>query len=402
VFLESRDRAIRIAIRGTGRERDRFDGRLGADPLAERRAARKGRRKSVRNVEARQKAYLNALSWLVRHAFPNRDEAYALARLEHLVTEATVERAVKAYVARARASTVLSDPENTSSGTTILSTLETLARRNGYPQEVLWAIEDARYDDVDSYHAREMSVEREQFIKLIERDPAVARAIVAGPRRLAGEAQEAFANWESLGERARGEALHVGMGAALMALQLARSVRSRNLNGLTIDGPGAELIRPIRESRPWLDIARGRVKNRRPLEGEIPQRQWEVISLWLDEGLPRWCKAKGIDAEANIYLVPGPNGLLSRQSFNRIWNRCMERLGIPGLQPHMMRHVAATLWLAAHPGDYATVAAFLGDSVKTVEKFYARGEGAAAARLFAEVLESLDPTLGSFLKRSAA
>jgi integrase len=401
-FLESRDRAIRIAIRGTGRERDQFDGRLGADPLAERRAARKGRRKSVRNVEARQKAYLNALSWLVRHAFPNRDEAYALARLEHLVTEATVERAVKAYVARARASTVLSDPENTSSGTTILSPLETLARRNGYPQEVLWAIEDARYDDVDSYQAREMSVEREQFVKLVERDPAVARAIVAGPRRLAGEAQEAFANWESLGERARGEALHVGMGAALMALQLARSVRSRNLNGLTIDGPGAELIRPIRESRPWLDIARGRVKNRRPLEGEIPQRQWEVISLWLDEGLPRWCKAKGIDAEANIYLVPGPNGLLSRQSFNRIWNRCMERLGIPGLQPHMMRHVAATLWLAAHPGDYATVAAFLGDSVKTVEKFYARGEGAAAARLFAEVLESLDPTLGSFLKRSAA
>jgi hypothetical protein len=80
----------------------------------------------------------------------------------------------------------------------------------------------------------------------------------------------------------------------------------------------------------------------------------------------------------------------------------MERLGIPGLQPHMMRHVAATLWLAAHPGDYATVAAFLCDSVKTVEKFYARGAGAAAARLFAEVLESLDPTLDSFLKRSAA
>jgi integrase len=401
-FLESRDRAIRIAIRGTGRERDRFDGKLGADPLAERRAARRGRRRPVRNTEARRKAHLNALSWLVRHAFPEREEAYALTSLEHLITQATVERAVKAYVARARASAVLSDPENTSSGTTILSTLETLARRNGYPQEVLWAIEDARYDEVDSYQAREMSVEREQFIKLIERDPAVARAIVAGPRRLAAEAQEAFGSWESLGERARGEALHVGMGAALMAMQLARSVRSRNLNGLTIDGPGAELIRPIRESRPWLDIARGRVKNRRPLEGEIPQRQWEVISLWLDEGLPRWCKAKGIDAEANIYLVPGPNGLLSRQSFNRIWNRCMARLGIPGLQPHMMRHVAATLWLAAHPGDYATVAAFLGDSVKTVEKFYARGEGAAAARLFAEVLESLDPTLDSFLKRSAA
>lgn len=401
-FLQSRDHAIRIALRGSGRARDRFDGKLGDDPLADRRAARKGRRRPVRNTKVRHKSHLNALSWLVRHAFPVREDAYKLINLEQLVTEATVERAVKAYVARARASAVLIDPENTSSGTTILSTLETLARRNGYSQEVLWAIGDARYDDVDSYQAREMSVQREQFVKLVERDPAVARAIVAGPRRLASEAQEAFGIWESLGARSRTEAMHVALGAALMALQLARSVRSRNLNGLIVDGPGAELIRPIRESRPWLDLARGQIKNRRPIEGEIPQRQWEVICLWLDQGLPRWCKAHGIDAEANIYLTPGPKGLLSRQSFNRIWNRCMARLGIPGLQPHMLRHVAATLWLAAHPGDYATVAAFLGDSVSTVEKFYARGAGAAAAKLFAEVLESLDPTLGSFLKRSAA
>ncbi|WP_299821423.1 hypothetical protein [uncultured Jannaschia sp.] len=62
--------------------------------------------------------------------------------------------------------------------------------------------------------------------------------------------------------------------------------------------------------------------------------------------------------------------------------------------------MAATLWLGAHPGDYATVAAFLGDSVKTVEKFYARGEGAAAARMFAEVLETIDPTLQSYLRES--
>ncbi|WP_432256611.1 hypothetical protein [Limimaricola sp. AA108-03] len=401
-FLKSRDRAIRLAIRGEGQQRDRFGGKLGQDPLADRRAARKGRRRPVRNVDARRKGHLNALSWLVRHACEDREDAYRLTRIEDLFTAETIERAVATYVARAQASAVLLDPETTSSGTTILSTLETLARRNGYDEEVLWAIDDARYEKVDSYQAREMSVEREQFIKLVERDPAVARAIVSGPRRLAAEAQDAFENWESLGARARSEALHVAMGAALMALQLARSVRSKNLNGLIIDGPGAELLRPLRESRPWLDIARGRVKNRRPIEGEIPQRQWEVIASWLDEGLPRWCAAKGIDTEANVHLVPGPNGLLSRQSFNRIWNRCMARLGIPGLQPHMMRHVAATLWLAAHPGDYATVAAFLGDSPKTVEKFYARGEGAAAAKLFGEVLESLDPTLEAFLKRSAA
>jgi len=254
--------------------------------------------------------------------------------------------------------------------------LETLATRNGWPEEVIWAIEDARYDRVDSYQAREMSVEREAFVKLVERDPAVARAIVSGPRRLMAEAQAAFDVWDDLGTRARGEALHLSLGAALMALQLARSVRSKNLNGLLIDGPDAELIRPLRESRPWLDIHRGRVKNRRPIEGEIPERQWKVIVSWLDEGLPRWCAAKEIDVDANLWLVPGPKGILGRQSFNRIWNRCVDRLGVPGLQPHMMRHVAATLWLAANPGDYATVAAFLGDSIRTVEQFYARGEGA--------------------------
>ena len=40
-FLKSRDRAIRLAIRGEGQQRDRFGGKLGQDPLADRRAARK-------------------------------------------------------------------------------------------------------------------------------------------------------------------------------------------------------------------------------------------------------------------------------------------------------------------------------------------------------------------------
>lgn len=399
-FLRSRDRAIRAAIRGERPASDRFAGKLGADPLAERRAARRGKRRSVRNVPARTKAHLNALSWLVRHAYEDREAAYALARVEDVFTAANIERATERYVERAVASATLLDPNKTSTGTTVLSNLETIAVRNGYAEEVIWAIDDAKYDRVDSYQAREMSVEREQFVKLVERNPDVARAIVSGPRRLAAEAAIAFETWDTLAERAKGEALHLSMGAALMALQLARSVRSQNLNTLLIAGPGAELLRPLRNAKPWLDIARGRVKNRRPIEGEIPQRQWEVIVSWLDEGLPRWCEAKGIDLDANVHLVPGPKGVLSRQSFNRVWNGCVDRLGIPGLQPHMMRHVAATLWLAAHPGDYATVAAFLGDSPKTVEKFYARGEGAAAAHLFADVLETIDPTLKSYLRES--
>ena len=398
-FIVSRDRAIAIAIKpDKTQRRDRFGGRLGKSKLSAS-GGRKARRRKVRNVDAARKAHLNALSWFIRHAFPCREEAYEFTSVEDLFEPEIITRAVENYVARAKASDTLIDPKDTASASTTLSRLQTLADCNGWSEDAIFELEDARFDQVDSYHSREMSKEREQFVKLVQRDPSVARAIVSGPRRLAEEAQLVFDDWDNHKTRAQEEALHLSMGAALLALQLARAVRSRNLNLLLVDGPDAELVRPLRESKPWLDIGRSRVKNRRPIQGEISERQWLVIVGWLDEGLPRWCEKHDIDADENTLLLPGPKGVLSRQSFNRVWNRCVARIGVPGLKPHLMRHVAVTIWLAANPGDYATVAAFLCDSVKTVEKFYARGEGAAAAKLFAEALEALDPTLKSFMKR---
>ncbi len=398
-FIASRDRAIATAIHPDREQRrDRFQGRLGASRLGTA-GNRKGRKRKVRNAEAARKAYLNALSWLIRHAFPDREEAYRLERLEDVFQPEIITRAVDGYVARATASETLLDPNATASASTILSRLQALADCNDWSEEARFELEDARFDRVDSYQTREMSKQREQFVKLVQRDPSVARAIVSGPRRLAAEAQMVFDDWDGFKTREREQALHLSIGACLLALQLARAVRSKNLNLLLIAGPDAELVRPLRNARPWLDIHRSRVKNRRPIEGEIPERQWSVIVAWLDQGLPKWCEKHGIDNETNDLLLPGPAGVLSRQMFNRIWNRCVGRLGVPGLQPHLMRHVAATIWLAANPGDYATVAAFLCDKISTVEKFYARGEGAAAAKLFAEALEALDPTLESFLRR---
>lgn len=399
-FLASRDRAISKAIRPDREERrHQFGGRLGRSMLGAA-GGRKSRRKKTRNFDAARKAHLNALSWLVRHAFPDREAAYDLQRIEDLFVPDIARRAVETYIARAKTSDTLIDPNETASGSTVLSRLQVLAERNGWSEDVIFELEDARFDRVDSYQTREMSKQREKFVKMVQRDPSVARAIVSGPRRLAEEAEPVFDAWDSAGIRERQQALHLSMGACLLALQLARAVRSRNLNLLLIDGPDAELVRPLREARPWLDISRSRVKNRRPIEGEIPERQWLVIAQWLDIGLPRWCAAHDIDLETNELLLPGPAGVLSRQSFNKVWNRCVARLGVPGLEPHLMRHVVATIWLAANPGDYATVAAFLCDKISTVEKFYARGEGAAAAALFADALEALDPTLGTFLKRS--
>jgi hypothetical protein len=401
-FIASRDRAVTRAIApDRTRRADRFNGKLGKGQLSDA-GRRKGRRRGVGNPESGRKNHLNALSWLVRHAYPDRSDAYVLEDIRDLFTPETVKRAVDNYIARAEASEVLINPTETSSAGGLLSRLQVLAERNGWSEDVVHELDSARFDRVYSHQSREMSKEREQFVKLVQRDPAVPRAIVSGPRRLAEEAQLVFDAWDSFKPRGRETALHLSMGASLLAILLARSVRSKNVHELFIDGDDAELLQPLREATPWLEIDRRRVKNGNPIAGEIPERQWRVIKQWLDRGLPKWCEKHKIDFDANVLLLPGPKGLLSRHTYNKVWNKCVERLGVPGLHPHLMRHVLATIWLAANPGDYATVAAFLCDKVSTVEKFYARGEGAAAAKLFAEALEALDPTLESFLKRRAA
>ncbi|OWY10439.1 hypothetical protein B6V73_19340 [Thioclava sp. JM3] len=401
-FVASRDRAITRAIAADRTRRgDRFKGKLGKGRLSAA-GQRKGRRRGVGNPDSARKNHLNALSWLVRHAYPDRSVSYHLNDIRDLFTTEIVKRAVDTYIARAEASEVLLNPTETSSAGGVLARLQVLADRNEWPEDVVFELEDARFDRVDSHQSREMSKEREQFVKLVQRDPAVPRAIVSGPRRLAEEAQLVFDDWKSFKTREREAALHLSMGASLLALLLARSVRSRNVHELIICGDNAELLRPLRDARPWLEIDRRRVKNASPIAGEIPERQWRVIMQWLDQGLPKWCEKHGIDFDANVLLLPGPKGLLSRHTYNRVWNKCVARIGVPGLQPHLMRHVMATIWLAANPGDYATVAAFLCDKVSTVEKFYARGEGAAAAKLFAEALEALDPTLETFLNRRTA
>lgn len=100
---------------------------------------------------------------------------------------------------------------------------------------------------------------------------------------------------------------------------------------MLINGEGPDLIRFLWESKPWIDTSRTKIKNRRPVEGEIPERQWPIIMSRLDEGLPRWCEMHGTKPEANTHLTPGAKGLRSRQGFNWVWNRSVRWLVVPGL-----------------------------------------------------------------------
>ena len=112
-FIRSRDRAIQVAIRGRAKVGTHSAGNSVRTlwPTVAQRAGASG---NLRNPAARTKAHLNALSWLVRHAFDSRDEAYGLARIDDLFAVEIVERAVERYVERARAGETLLDPDKTS------------------------------------------------------------------------------------------------------------------------------------------------------------------------------------------------------------------------------------------------------------------------------------------------
>ncbi|WGT52598.1 hypothetical protein [Thioclava nitratireducens] len=392
-LVASCDAAIERAINGERPQRDRFGGKLGEDPLPRR---SKNKRK-IRNPENRRKNHRQALSWLIRHTWEDRTPPPDVTQLEDLLTAKHVTMATAKYAERTTQSKTLKTAKETSSTHSWLATLDTLAKRNDLGDDVLDAIADLRFSDaVHSDYANEMAAERAAFLKLLDHNPEVVRAILTGPRVLAREARRGLDGWDKLGVHAQTEALHLAMASAAMALQLSRPLRTRNIHELTISGQGAELCLPRRKgSLAMIDIARTRVKNNRDIFHEVPAVQWKTLALWIEEGREKWCTRHGTDPELNPYLFPGIKSgeAISRGTFNKFWNRGMSRIGVIGLNPHLMRHVGATLYIAQNPGAYGVVADLLGDKLDTVQAFYARGAGREASRLFAEVIQRLDPTL---------
>jgi len=399
------DAAIGRAIRNRASREDRFGGRLGADPIAEGRASRHTRGKRIRKPDKAAKNFRAAVSWLIRHAWPVRAEAAGLRSLDDLMTPAVIERATEAYVARATADAALLAADATSTGRSMLARLVTIATRNEMDESVLWALEDcADRDDMAAPQDREMSATRLEFVRLLDADPSVARAILTAPRTLLVDVVRGIERWDDLGVSERIQVLKMGMAAAMLAIQIARPLRTFNVHEMTVDVDGAELRRPLKaDGQAQIVIDRRRVKNRKDLEHAIPTQLWQIISYWLDELRPKWIEIhtdRGFTD--NGQLFPGENGAVSRQCFNDIWRMAACRIGVPGLTPHMMRHVAATVYLAVHPGDYATVAALLRDTLKTVEQFYVRGDGRRAAELFAQTIALFNAEAGALIYRRAA
>jgi hypothetical protein len=293
-FIASRDAGIEAAVRPQSkrRGRDRFGGRLGAPALRGAPAGGRQRRRPIRNPEAARTSHRAALSWLTRHAFPDPADRTHIRDLCDLLTEENIERALRAYVERAQKSDVLAAADETSSMTTWLSNLATLARRGLADEELGWAIDELKFEDgVETFAAREMSASRATFVRLIDYDPSVARTIVLGPQTLYAEAKRGMARWADLGTNARIEVLHLLAAAAMWAIQIGRPLRTRNLNELTTGGKAPQINAPrSEEADPFLFITRTKVKNRRDIEGRIHPGYWKIVNAWIEIGRPRYIK----------------------------------------------------------------------------------------------------------------
>jgi hypothetical protein len=128
------------------------------------------------------------------------------------------------------------------------------------------------------------------------------------------------------------------------------------------------------------------VKNGKVLEIPLPPRTAKLLDLYLSKYRPVLIKTP------SNWLFPAPGGRPKRSSvMSADMQKLMRRhLGF-AINPHSYRHVAAKLYLTAHPGRYTDVQMLLGHNrVQTTIDYYCEIEAEAAFGHFDTVLLGLE------------
>ena len=163
--------------------------------------------------------------------------------------------------------------------------------------------------------------------------------------------------------------------ALVIAFEFVAPLRAKNMAGLTIDrhivrsrnGPGA-IVRIV--------IPAGEVKNKAPLEFELPADVVNLLDFYISE-----CRPKLLTEPSNFLFParkggskdPGPLG-------TQIKGTIKKTIGLT-INLHAFRHLCAFLFLKAHPGEYETVRLLLGHkSLATTLRFYCGMEESDAFR----------------------
>jgi integrase len=162
-----------------------------------------------------------------------------------------------------------------------------------------------------------------------------------------------------------------------------RPLRAKNLAGLRLDrhlirsrpGPGAVI---------HLVIPAGEVKNKNPLEFELPSDVVALLELYLKKFRPL------LVTDGSSYLFPARQGGAKKpaQFAEQIKRAVKIGTGLT-VNVHLFRHVCAYLFLKAHPGEYETVRLLLGHSSLAVTvRAYCGLERADAVRRWDSLIDT--------------
>lgn len=118
---------------------------------------------------------------------------------------------------------------------------------------------------------------------------------------------------------------------------------------------------------------RGAAKN--PFDVPVPKDLVPFIEEWLNDGRRFLLKDSKVKRPDNVFVTNGGGAFSCGGLSQRI---CVLTAGyldaipeIDGFRSHAFRHIVATAWLKANPGDYLTVALILHDKLDTVLENYA-------------------------------
>ena len=168
--------------------------------------------------------------------------------------------------------------------------------------------------------------------------------------------------------------------AVAIEILLMAPIRISNLTGLRLGQH--VLLNPADDQQVTLVVSEEETKNGVSLEFPLPPESGRLIRCYIERFLPR------LGPHGTDYLFPGrAKGAKQTQALSRQVTHAIRRATGHTVNPHLMRHLGAKLYLDANPGGYEAMRRVLAHkSIDTTTNFYVGFETAAAAKHFDDSL----------------
>jgi integrase len=220
----------------------------------------------------------------------------------------------------------------------------------------------------------DLTAKNKRFLRQFD-DPVVLHRLRGLPAKL----------WSNVRRDSRANFSTLSLAQAALALEMLiyMPIRMQNLARLEFDrhlflhlGPGAVST---------LEIPAEEVKNKRPIEFDIPSHIARMLIEYRDHIAPK------VLGRRPIRLFVNPDGTPKHpQTVSKLIGRTVRRYAGAELSPHQLRHLAAKILLDDSPGAFELVKQLLGHgNLKTTVNAYAGIDTRRACRHHYGLLEKL-------------